>query len=135
LRGDRLMELFDKASARFRGAFRDLLGYRVDVRPSDEYKVRPVFASDSSEYLMFQKGIPPELTNLLRNCFIHRLQYTEEDAFDDCSRIDGQLVLKENQFSQRLSDDIRAYLGSTASYPGFFAALTLSYVQQTTMVA
>ncbi|THD18360.1 hypothetical protein D915_006075 [Fasciola hepatica] len=103
MRGDRLMELFDKASTRFRGAFRELLGYRVDVHPSDEYKVRPVFASDPNEFLMFQ-------------------------------RKNGQLMLKENEFSRGLSDDIRAYLSSTPSFPAFFAALTLSYVQQTTMV-
>lgn len=56
MRGDRLMESFVKASSRFRGAFRELLGYRVDMNPPDEYKVRPVFASDPSEFLMFHVG-------------------------------------------------------------------------------
>ncbi|KAA0198815.1 Mitotic spindle assembly checkpoint protein MAD1 [Fasciolopsis buskii] len=117
MRGDRLMESFVKASSRFRGAFRELLGYRVDMNPPDEYKVRPVFASDPSEFLMFHVGYT-QLYSL-----VYLLQ-----------RANGQLVLKENDFSERLSDDVRAYLTSSASLPGFFAALTLSYLQQATMV-
>ncbi|KAF7232365.1 hypothetical protein EG68_11449 [Paragonimus skrjabini miyazakii] len=103
LRSDRLMEMFDKASSKFRGACRDLLGYRVDVNPSDEYKVRSVFSSSPHEFIQFR-------------------------------RINGKFELKDTEYTLGLPSHVRSFLTTNQSIPGFFAALTSSYLQQETMI-
>ncbi|KAA3673339.1 uncharacterized protein DEA37_0014056 [Paragonimus westermani] len=103
LRSDRLMEMFDKASAKFRGACRDLLGYRVDVNPSDEYKVRSVFTNSPHEFVQFK-------------------------------RINGKFELQDTKYTLGLPPHVRSFLTTNQSIPGFFAALTSSYLQQDTMI-
>ncbi|KAF8566600.1 hypothetical protein P879_07728, partial [Paragonimus westermani] len=103
LRSDRLMEMFDKASAKFRGACRDLLGYRVDVNPSDEYKVRSVFSCSPHEFVQFK-------------------------------RINGKFELQDTKYTLGLPSHVRSFLTNNQSIPGFFAALTSSYLQQETMI-
>ncbi|KAH8874766.1 Mitotic spindle assembly checkpoint protein MAD1 [Schistosoma japonicum] len=55
LRGDRLMELFDKAKVKYRTSYRDLLGYRINIQSCGDCQVCPVFTSNSEETLYFKK--------------------------------------------------------------------------------
>ncbi|KER29603.1 hypothetical protein T265_03805 [Opisthorchis viverrini] len=103
LRSDRLMEMFDKASTKFRGACRELLGYRIDMNTADEYKVRSAFVSDPKEYILFK-------------------------------RVNGKFELQATDYSCTLPDDIRSYLNTNNGTAGFFAALTMFYLQQNTLL-
>ncbi|KAK4468890.1 hypothetical protein MN116_008051 [Schistosoma mekongi] len=55
LRGDRLMELFDKAKVKYRTSYRDLLGYRINIQSCGDCQVCPVFTSNSEDTLYFKK--------------------------------------------------------------------------------
>ncbi|CAH8864091.1 unnamed protein product [Trichobilharzia szidati] len=55
LRGDRLMELFDKAKAKYRASCRDLLGYRINIQSCGDCQVCPVFAVSEEDNLYFKK--------------------------------------------------------------------------------
>ncbi|GAA56872.1 mitotic spindle assembly checkpoint protein MAD1 [Clonorchis sinensis] len=103
LRSDRLMEMFDKASTKFRSACRELLGYRIDMNTADEYKVRSAFVSDPKEYILFK-------------------------------RVNGKFELQATDYSCTLPNDVRSYLNTNNGTAGFFAALTMFYLQQNTML-
>nr|CAH8863974.1 unnamed protein product [Trichobilharzia regenti] len=55
LRGDRLMELFDKAKAKYRASCRDLLGYRINIQSCGDCQVCPVFSVSEEDNLYFKK--------------------------------------------------------------------------------
>ncbi|CAH8594730.1 unnamed protein product [Dicrocoelium dendriticum] len=103
-RSDRLMEMFHKASAKYRAYCRDLLGYRVDVSSSDECKIRSVFASDANEFILFRRNS------------------------------DNALELVDNHYTRALPNEVRSFVEAQRNIPGFFAALTLSYLHQDTML-
>ncbi|CAI2731879.1 unnamed protein product [Schistosoma spindalis] len=55
LRRDRLMELFDKAKITFRTSYRDLLGYRINIKSCGDCQVCPVFTTNEDDVLYFKK--------------------------------------------------------------------------------
>ncbi|VDQ12038.1 unnamed protein product [Trichobilharzia regenti] len=64
LRGDRLMELFDKAKAKYRASCRDLLGYRINIQScGDCQKVDGQYELVENR---FSKSLPEDIHQFLK---------------------------------------------------------------------
>ncbi|CAL8069560.1 unnamed protein product [Calicophoron daubneyi] len=55
LRGDRMMEMFDKASSKFRHTCRELFGYRISMESAEDVKVLSMLDQDPAGCLLFKR--------------------------------------------------------------------------------
>ena len=54
LKNKRLTEAFKKTSKEFREVCYKLLGYRIDMKSNNQYKLMNMYAESPEEYLLFQ---------------------------------------------------------------------------------
>ncbi|KAL7643663.1 UNVERIFIED_CONTAM: hypothetical protein RMT77_005646 [Armadillidium vulgare] len=100
----RLMEVYKEKSHEMREIVYRLLGYRVDFKSDNNYKLSSMYAESEEDYLLFKQTS------------------------------DGKLELLENEFSESLEDFVESYLNRDCSFPAFLSHLTLNlYGKQTIM--
>ncbi|XP_074648571.1 mitotic spindle assembly checkpoint protein MAD1-like [Tubulanus polymorphus] len=104
LKNQRLMEAFKQKSHEFREVCYQLMGYKVDIPASNQYRLMSMYAESPTDYLIFQQAQRRELQ------------------------------LLETDFSSCLKDMIASTLQRQQSIPVFLSTLTLQLFNQQTMM-
>ena len=102
---DRLKQVFRQKIKEFREAVYSLLGYKLDLLQSGEIRLLSNFCFNENDFLLFEKD----------------------------SEVQGQLVLKETEFTFQLQNEIDLYLKKRNSIPAFLCAVTLLLWEKSTL--
>ncbi|XP_025081208.1 mitotic spindle assembly checkpoint protein MAD1-like isoform X2 [Pomacea canaliculata] len=103
LRKKRLVEAFKKTSHEFRETCYQLLGYKIDMPATGQYRLASMYAESPHDYLLFKQG--PS----------------------------GEIQMLQTEFSERQQDKMDLYLQHKDSIPALLSAITLDLFNQQTM--
>ncbi|KAL8625266.1 hypothetical protein ACOMHN_030024 [Nucella lapillus] len=103
LRKQRLVEAFKKTSQEFRETCYQLLGYKIDLPCSGQYRLASMYSDSPHDYLLFKQGES------------------------------GEIQMLETEFSGRQQDKLETYLQNRDSIPALLSAITLDLFNQQTL--
>lgn len=104
LKNQRLMEAFQKKSRELREVNYKVLGYRVDMPDSDEFRLMSMYAETPNDFFIFKQSP------------------------------NGELQLLANQYSESFQKNVDTYLSLSNSLPAFMSSVTLElHSRQTVM--
>ncbi|XP_076459747.1 mitotic spindle assembly checkpoint protein MAD1-like [Babylonia areolata] len=103
LRKQRLVEAFKKTSQEFRETCYQLLGYKIDMPCTGQYRLASMYSESPHDYLLFKQGQS------------------------------GEIQMLETDFSGRQQDKLETYLQNRDSIPALLSAITLDLFSQQTL--
>ncbi|KAK7500988.1 hypothetical protein BaRGS_00007868 [Batillaria attramentaria] len=103
LRKQRLVEAFKKTSQEFRETCYQLLGYKIDLPCTGQYRLASMYSSSPQDYLLFKQGSS------------------------------GEIQMLETEFSRQQQDKMELYLQTRDSIPALLSSITLDLFNQQTM--
>ncbi|KAK3592821.1 hypothetical protein CHS0354_019049 [Potamilus streckersoni] len=103
LKNERLMEAFKKTSQEFREVCYRLMGYKIDIPCTNQYRLTSMYSESPNHFLLFQQSSS------------------------------GEIQMLETEFSTSLKDHIDMYLARYDSIPAFLSSVTLDLVSRQTI--
>lgn len=103
LRKQRLVEAFKKTSQEFRETCYQLLGYKIDMPCTGQYRLASMYSDSPHDYLLFKQGQS------------------------------GEIQMLQTDFSSRQQDKLETYLQNRDSIPALLSAITLELFNQQTL--